>query len=282
MNRKLSSRALLSALMLLLLARTSAEAHDKWLEAEPAFSARPTSAKLYLATGEALRQAELLPERRPQRILSFQLRKATGVQDLVPLFREDQQPIAVLPQLPAGSHLIRLDTSPIDIELEAGKFGAYLLDERLIAVLAERKQRGEEDAPGRERYSRHLKALIQIGGKIDGAVSQPLGQELEIVTLASPHLLGAAKEISVQVLFRGQPLAGCAVSAAQRWRNRVHEVYKRTDRAGKTSFAIEPHGLWLIRMVHMRRAEPKDAAAGIDWRSHWASFSFAYPEATER
>lgn len=96
-------------------------AHDKWLEVEPGVSLQPAPAKIYLATGEALRQAELLPERRASRVLKFELRAAASVQDLAGSFREDAQPIAAVPALPAGSSVLRLDTAPIDIELSAEK-----------------------------------------------------------------------------------------------------------------------------------------------------------------
>lgn len=259
-------------------AEAPASAHDKWLEVEPAVTAQPAPTKVYLATGEALRQPELLPERRARRVLNFEVRSAAGVKNLAPSFREDQQPIAALPSLSPGSHLIRFDGSPIDIELDATKFGAYLLDERLIDVLSERQRRAEEDAPGRERYSRHLKALVQVGDKLDPLVLQPVGQELEIIPLAMPHSLRAGQELQFKVLFHGQPLSGRAVSMAHKWRNRVSEVFQRTSDAGIVKFAVEPRGQWLVRLIHMHRAEGPDATGGIDWRSHWASLSFSYAE----
>ncbi len=261
-------------------APTPASAHDKWLEVEPAVTAQPAPTKVYLATGDALRQPELLPERRARRVLSFEVRSAAGVKNLLSSFREDQQPIAALPSLTPGSHLIRYDTSPIDIELDPTKFGAYLLEERLIEVLVERQRRSEEDKPGRERYSRHLKALVQVGDKLDPTVIQPVGQELEIVPLAMPHSLRAGQELQVKVLFRGQPLVDRAVSIAQKWRGRVTEVFQRTSDAGIAKFTVEPHGQWLVRLIHMHRAEGPEAAGGIDWRSHWASLSFSYADGT--
>lgn len=275
------SRPFLSGCTLLalsLIAETPASAHDKWLEVEPAATAQPAPTKVYLATGEALRQPELLPERRARRVLSFEVRSTAGVKNLTSSFREDQQPIAALPSLAPGSHLIRFDTSAIDIELDSTKFGAYLLDERLIDILAERQRRSEEDKPGRERYSRHLKALVQVGDKLEPLVTQPVGQELEIVPLTTPHSLRAGQELQVKVLFHGQPIGGRAVSIAQKWRGRVAEVFQRTSDAGIAKFVVEPRGQWLVRLIHMHRAEGPDGAAGIDWRSYWASLSFSYPE----
>lgn len=255
-----------------------AQAHDKWIEVEPAASPQPTSAKIYLATGEALKNAEYLPERRAGRIAALELRSAASVQDLRALFREDAQPIARVDALPSGTSLVRLDTQPVDIELPADKFSAYLLEERLIDVLSERKQRGEEDRSGRERYSRSLKALVQVGPRVDAHVTQPVGQTLELVPLAPPHALGGAGTLAVRVLFRGQPLAGCALAAAQRYRSRTHEVYVRSDAQGIARFAVEPRGQWLLHTVHMHRAQGNDAQGEIDWRSHWASLYFAYAE----
>lgn len=255
-----------------------AQAHDKWIEVEPAASAQATAAKIYLATGEALKNAEYLPERRAGRIAALELRSAASVQDLRALFREDAQPILRVDALPTGTSLVRLDTQPVDIELPADKFSAYLLEERLIDVLFERKQRGEEDRSGRERYSRSLKALVQVGPRADPHVTQPIGQTLELVPLSPPHALSAAGTLAVRVLFRGQPLAGCALAAAQRHRGRTQEVYVRSDAQGIARFAIEPRGQWLLHTVHMHRTQGNDAQGEIDWRSHWASLYFAYAE----
>lgn len=276
MTRDFVSSCLVLAISLL--GTVSALAHDKWLEVEPAVAAQPAPTKIYLATGEALRQPELLPEHRARRVVSFELRSTAGTKNLGPSFREDQQPIAALPALGPGSHLIRYDTSSIDIELDSTKFGAYLLDERLIDILSERQRRSEEDKPGRERYSRHLKALIQVGSKLDPLVTQAVGQELEIVPVDMPHGLRSGQELQVRVLFHGQPLRGRAISLAQKWRNRVTEVFQRTDEAGLAKFTVELRGQCLVRLIHMQRAEGADAAAGIDWRSYWASLSFSYPD----
>ncbi|MFO0580479.1 MAG: hypothetical protein U1A78_41435 [Polyangia bacterium] len=54
-------------------AAETAQAHDKWLEVEPFHSAAPSPAKVYLLTGEALQQAELVPLRRAASVRRFQL-----------------------------------------------------------------------------------------------------------------------------------------------------------------------------------------------------------------
>ena len=135
----------------------TARAHDKWLEVATPAALSP--AKIYLMTGEALKQAELLPERRVARVRRFDWVSAAGRRDLRSALREDVQPIAVTPPLPVGTHVLRFDGPTSTIELEAEKFAAYLLEERLIDILSLRVQTGQEDARGRERYSRSLKAI---------------------------------------------------------------------------------------------------------------------------
>lgn len=260
-----------------------ARAHDRWIEVEesPSGSGGP-AAKVYLLTGEALREAEQRPERRRARLARFELRSGPGagkagpqVQDLRGAFREDQQPIAVLEALPPGCGVLVLDTTPAQIELPADRFAAYLLEERLIDVLALRVQLGQEDVPGRERYSRSMKALVRGagGGRCDGEaalLSAPAGQELEIVPLGSPYARAASGALAVRVLFRGQPLPGRAISAAHRQGGRTTETFQRTDARGEARFTLAAGGDHLIRLIHMVRAPE----AGAEFRSYWASLWF--------
>jgi uncharacterized GH25 family protein len=257
---------------------TPARAHDKWLEIEPFSSAAPGPAKVYLLTGEVLQQSELLPLRRAAIVKRFQLVSSAGSRDLRSQLREDQQPLAVIQteSLRPGTSMLALDTAATDILLPAEKFQRYLFEERLVDILALRAARGQEDVPGRERYSRSLKALVQIGGKLDQEALRPLGQELEIVPLVHPYGLHPGSTFPVRVLFRGNPVKGRAVTFANRYRAQVTTRIVRTDADGRASVPIERAGDWLVALVHM---EPS-TEAGADWRSYWASLTFSLPSET--
>ncbi len=272
------ARPLLLALPLVLLSWGPAAAHDKWIEAEPFHLAAPGKIKLYLVTGEGLREAELLPLRRRGAVARLALHGPSNRRDLLPALREDQEPILVLDEgkVPAGTSVVQLDTAPVDIELPAGKFESYLFSERLFDVLAHRAQKGAEDAPGRERYSRYLKAILQVGDRLDKGALKPLGQDLEIVPLQHPY--GAPGTLTVQVLFRGKPLPGRALGCANRYRGLLSGKTVRTDSSGKASFALGRSGDWLLSLVHMEASKEE----GVDWRSYWASLSFSLPEQTEK
>ena len=192
------------ALSLLALLPRPAAAHDKWLDVDPFVMSAPAPLKVYLVTGDALQKPELLPVQRKSRMTRFQFLSVSGKRDLLPLLREDQQPIASVEAevLAQGTSVLLLDTAPIDILLNAEKFQAYLFEEHLMDILVERAERREEDAPGRERYSRSLKAIVQVGTKLDELATRTLGQELEIVPLVNPYGISVGGKLTVQEIGR--------------------------------------------------------------------------------
>lgn len=253
-----------------------ARAHDKWLEAEPFTSASPSLLKIYVLTGEALQQAELVPVRRAASVRRLQLLSASGSRELRGTVREDQQPIAIAAaeHVRPGTSVIAMDTAAVDILLTAEKFQHYLFEERLMDILLLRANRGQEETPGRERYSRSLKALVQVGDKLDEVALRPIGQDLEILPLAHPYGLRTGSQLAVRILFRGKPLSGRAVTFANRYRSNIATRIVRSDANGQASVPIERTGEWLVALVHM---EPS-AEPGADWRSYWSSLTFALPE----
>ena len=44
-------------------------------------------------------------------------------------------------------------------------FTSYLTEEGITNILQRRKDRGETGKPARERYSKHVKALVQVGNR---------------------------------------------------------------------------------------------------------------------
>lgn len=246
------------------LAAADAHAHDHWLELD--------GDKVYLLVGEALDEAEPVRPRSRQRYTRFELRGRSGARDLLGGFREDEAAIATTGPLGRGTWMVALDAGPRDIELEPRKFEAYLLEERLIDILVARVSGKTEDAPGRERYSRYLKAVLRRGDRSDDRwVTRPIGQVLEIVPGVDPTSLHSGALLPVQVLLRGKPLVGRAVTAVVRRNGRFSSQTVRTDREGRARFRVDRSGTWIVRLVHM---EPSHEASA-DWRTFWASMTFA-------
>lgn len=262
---------------LLVICPRAARAHDQWLEIDPFFSPAPGRTKVYLFSGEELQSGEHVVVRRRESLTRCLVASQAGVRDVTSELHEDQQPLAVISAAKSsGTFVVALDGGPRAIELGATKFQQYLLEERLIDALMWRAGRGQEDAPGRERYSRSIKAIFQVGARFDKVALQPVGQELEIVPTTHPYALSAGSNLSVQVLFQGKPLAGRAVTAANRFRGDVTKKTVRTDAKGVATFAIPRAGDWMFRLVHMEPVSGGD----VDWRSYWTSLTFSLPDLT--
>ncbi len=251
--------------IVVLISGSASFAHDQWLETEPTTPLPGNGLKLYLQVGEHLSQAELAHLKSKSRYTRFSTITAKGRKDLLATLREDTQPIAVLP-FDKASTVVVLDSSPRLIELEAGKFAAYLLEERLIGVLAQRVERGEENVAGREKYSRSMKLLLL--GADDAVVTTPVGQDLELVPTTRPR--HSKDTLTLQVLFKGKPLPRAAITVANRLNSDLRTQSLRTDADGRVTVSFARPGDWFFGLVHMERSAEPDC----DWRSYWSSLTF--------
>lgn len=272
-------------LLVATLAPATALAHDHWLEVNPFVADKPAAKsdppKVYQVMGKYFGGVEPMPVRRRAEVTRFALVGAAGTTDLTAALREDSPVLAPLDAASdAGTYLVVMDSVPNEIELSGDLFNTYLLEERLVDILQLRADRGDEDAPGRERYTRYLKTVFQHGAPSaagDKAISTPVGQDLELVPLANPYRLKPGKDatLTVQVLFHGKPLAKRAVTAHNRYRGMVSRQTLRTDKDGKVTFKITRTGAWIVKLVHMEVASGNDAK-DVDWRSFWATLTWGY------
>ncbi|AOS43520.1 Nickel uptake substrate-specific transmembrane region [Lacunisphaera limnophila] len=174
-----------------------------------------------------------------------------------------------------GTHVLALDSGANLITLEAEKFNAYLKEEGLTSVLAQREQAGETNTPGKERYIRHIKTLLQAGGRSDDTWQIRTGQRLELVPLNNPATVHPGGTQRVQLLFAGQPLADNLVRAWHRAGDKLTVIDVRTSASGEAAFTLPAAGAWMLSTVHMARVTG-DAQA--DWESLWGNLTFAITE----
>jgi uncharacterized GH25 family protein len=261
---------LLLCLALTLLAAIPVAAHDYWLQADTFFVKPGDTTALHLHVGdEFVSEGERFFQKKPT--LRFDLVHGKDTVDLLPLGVEGKTPAANLTLKQAGTYLVRMERAPAKIELEAEKFNKYLAEEGLDGVLEQRKKLGEDKQPGRERYRRFLKALLQAGDERDDTATTVAGQMLEIVPLQNPYRLKTGDTLTVRILFDGKPLAGAKVFAHRRAGDKVTTQSTRTTADGDVAFKLDGDSVYLIRLVHMRRVTGED---GIDWDSFWAALTF--------
>jgi hypothetical protein len=244
-------------------------AHDVWIEPSsfrPAVGERVTVA---LRVGEDLR-GEPMP-RIPALIERFILKGET--REIPVIGRAGADPAGMMVVGESGLQWIGYQSKPYPMTIEARKFEAYLKEEGLERIIAERARKGQHAAPGRERFYRCAKSLLNVP-RLDVPGSSetpaPLGFTLELQPLKNPYALHSGEALPVSLTFHGKPIANVLVVALRK-DSPEKSVRARTDAAGRVSLRLDGAGFWLIKAVHMQAAPP---GSGVDWESWWASMTF--------
>src|SRR5215210_8203994 len=155
-------RFLVPAVLLSISAGTLA-AHDLFLKAENYFAAPEAAVRLDVLNGTFIKSENSITR---DRLRDLSIVTPDGVAS--PLDRAgwaetgDTSVVSVRVG-PAGTYVIGASLLSREIALDAKDFNAYLAEDGLPDVLAARRKNGELDKPARERYSKHVKALVQVG-----------------------------------------------------------------------------------------------------------------------
>ncbi len=251
------------------LASGGAAAHEFWMLPDKFVVAPGESVRVSLAVGQNFvgDTVGISPT------LVTRLRRFSATVSVDLLARLPRQPVGqiaiALPR--AGSYVIALDTHPSEIALEAPLFHAYLRDEGLDWVIAAREADGTAASPGRERYRRNIKTLVQAGDKPDASYRQRTGQRLEIVPLADPSDPRNAASASFQVFFDNRPLANALLKFWRQTSGKSIAIRAISDGNGMVTATLAPAGVWMASVVHMTRVTD---SPDHDWDSHWGNLTF--------
>jgi uncharacterized GH25 family protein len=263
-------RRFCEGLIIFWVAVSSVFAHEYWLEPEIFFLKPGERSTVRLFAGEALKKEEERPYQSSKTPL-FKLFSATDSFDLAGFAHEDEAPLFKFSSEKEGTFLIALERNWSYITLEPKQFDDYLREEGMEYIITEREKRGESAREGKERYSRYLKSLLQVGIKRDKTFARLVGSVLEIVPLENPYAKKSGT-LSVQVFFGGKPLADKIIFADNRDGENISKQELKTDANGKAAVKLDRKGVWLIRTVHMRRCIK--ACEGADWESFWGALTF--------
>ena len=175
----------------------------------------------------------------------------------------------------AGTYTLGASLKPRIIALNAKDFNSYLADDGLPDILAARKANGELAKPSKERYSKHVKALVQVGDAHTPSYGTVLGYPAEIVPLNNPYETGKGT-LRVKALVDGAPMANQVVIAGGRTPKgaRLTEQTVRTDAQGIASIPINASGTWYVKFIRMVKI-PASAKDSVDYESKWATITFA-------
>ena len=169
----------------------------------------------------------------------------------------------------AGTYVAGVSTLPRNIELTAEEFKEYLEHEGLDRVINERNSKGISDKSVVEKYSKHVKALLQVGEEITEDYNTEFGYPIEFLPLQNPYELSVGDLLEFQLILQGEPLANTVVhfgtGAAETQINA-----SITDEDGEFAFEIDKAGQWFVGTIHIVETDE----AGLDYESNWATLTF--------
>ena len=271
-TRDRSRRRLLGFMVVLLLvAEGTAGAHDFWIAPATFAPQQYQLVDIGLFVGD---QGEAHPvRRRPDRIVRFDALEGGAARPIPGYAR--QAPAGVYRPEMAGVVTVVYQSTPERIVLPAGKFEAYLVEEGLEDILAERRHRGESAEPGRESYERSCKAMMGVAGsRALESVPRAVGLPLELTPDRDPSSVRIPERLAFTLRFEGAPLASRLVELMN-LDDATLRFAARTNSDGRVAFDAPGPGRWMVATVHMRRAAPRRA---IDWESFWGTLTFEIPD----
>lgn len=168
----------------------------------------------------------------------------------------------------SGTYVAGISTLPRNIELTAEEFKEYLEHEGLDRVVKERDLKGISNRAVVEKYSKHVKALLQVSDGHTEDYSTELKYPIEFIPLQNPYILSVGDIIDFQLLYKGEPLANEVVHFSSDSASRVSASI--TDDDGEFSFEIDAAGKWYVATIHMEESQE----TGLDYESNWATLTF--------
>ena len=170
-----------------------------------------------------------------------------------------------------GNYVVGLSTSEREIDLKAKDFNEYLTEDGIPDTLNERKRKKELTKDVRERYSKHVKMIFQVGDKQTDSYKTVLGYPVEIVPQNNPYALKSGDTFEFLCLKDGKPLVNQFVMTGRDDAGKIitgEDV--RTDKKGVAKIKLSATGKWYVKFIQMTRlTDPK-----LNYESKWATLTF--------
>ena len=170
-----------------------------------------------------------------------------------------------------GTYVVGASLSPRQIALSGEDFNSYLKEDGIPDVLNARTLAGELGKAVRERYHKHVKAVLQVGDARSNAFSTVLGYPAELVPLANPYGARIGDTLAFRALVDGKPVANqLVISGGERDGQKFEETRARSDADGVARFALTGAGKWYIKFIHMVPV----SGDSVSYESKWATLTF--------
>lgn len=173
----------------------------------------------------------------------------------------------------SGTYVAGISTKPSHIELSGEEFTEYLEHEGLTEIILDRKNKGISNKSANEKYSKHVKAILQVDENRTDNYLTELDYPIEFIPMRNPYRLSIGDEMSFRLLYLGKPLSNQTVHVSSRRNKNIkdgEEISLKTDNKGEVTFKISNEGHWYIATIHMLESSEEN----FDYESNWATLSF--------
>ena len=256
--------------MLLMISAAVLLAHDLFLKLDNYFVPPNTALRVAVLNGTFSKSEGAVT---PDRLLDLSM---VGPTERLPIARESWKPAGDTTWLSvqtgaAGTYVIGASLSPRQIALSAEAFNGYLKEDGIPDVLEARTRAGELGRPARERYQKHVKAILQVGDLRTNSFEFVLGYPAEIVPVTNPYFVIVGDTLAVRCLVDGKPVAQqLVIAGGARDSTPIPETRARTRADGVARFVIRTPGKWYIKFIHMVPV----SGDSVNYESKWATLSF--------
>lgn len=172
----------------------------------------------------------------------------------------------------AGTYVLGAAIRPRMLSLSGKEFNAYLKDEGIEEIVTRRTQQKRLGEASRERYSKYVKALVQVGDTPSDGHSTPLGYAAEIIPEQNPYRLEPGDRLTVRCVVDGQPWARKVIFAGGRHGltdRRIAQQKLVTDDHGRATVRLTATGVWYVKFVAMVEVSDPEA----NYESKWSTLS---------
>jgi hypothetical protein len=253
------------------LAAGSLSAHDLFLKLDTYFLPPETSVRVTILNGTFTRSEGVVAR---DRLADISLVGPSGrrVLDTAAVTGRQKTSALRLSTGSEGTYVLGLSVRPREISLAGEQFNDYLKEEGIEDVLAQRTRDGKLKEPARERYAKHVKAVLQVGKTRTETASTVLGYAAEIIPLDNPYEVKRGGTLRLRCLIGGRPVGNLVVIAGGLGPKEValKETRMHTDSDGVVQLPLGVAGRWYAKFVKMERS----TLPGVDYESQWATLTF--------
>ena len=256
----------------LLLVASVAWAHDLFLKLDTYYLEPRARVRIPVVNGTFTKSEGFVA---PERIADISVVSSAGRTQLQPSTAwgrgPDSASVLTIDVGDAGTYVVGVATRPRELQLKAEDFNAYLEEDGLPDVLDARRRNNEIGRSAHERYSKYVKAIIQVGAARTSDFGATFGYAAEIVPMENPYSTERGALFRVRCLVDGRPIGNQTVLwGGERDGRLFAQRSTRTDSAGVATITLDAAGRWYVKFIRMTRS----AEAGLDYESKWATLTF--------